>query len=55
MRVKLWLLMALMLFEGFGLAAYLLLIGERSPVNLSVFCSADVQVIASGKMCTVCF
>ncbi len=49
MRVKPWLLMALMLFEGFGLAAYLLLLGEQSPVNLSVFCSADVQVIASGK------
>lgn len=49
MRVKAGLLSMLLIFEIIGLAVFLTLQGANTPVNLSAYCSADLQVLASGK------
>ena len=49
MRVEAGLLSVLLIFEIIGLAVFLTLLGANTPVNLSAYCGADLQVLASGK------
>lgn len=49
MRVRAGLLSGLVIFEIIGLGVFLILQGANAPVNLSVYCGADLQLMASGK------
>lgn len=49
MRVRAGFLSGLLIFEILGLSVFLTMQGANAPVNLSVYCGADLQLMASGK------